>query len=192
MQAHAMRPTGDLMKRTIALICSTLAFTSVSTAVAQDADGNTPPAACISTNPELSDSAAWAISAVELFEKKQYAEAVATVNACFKYWGPEGGQQQKVYWDKGRNCPRTGEVSKKQKKKIDGNGLLNDVSLALWAKARSLHELEQIEPAKQAYAQCIYMACGRAWDPQGWYWSPAEDCAKQAGEFIESESASGG
>lgn len=54
----------------------------------------------------------------------------------------------------------------------------NDVSMALWTKARSLHKLDQIDAAKQAYARCIYMACGRALDPNSRFWSPAEDCAK--------------
>ena len=144
-----------------------------------------PEAACISRDPNLSDSAFWATSAVELFSKKQFAEAVATVDACFVQWGPAGGHQQKALHDEGQKCPRTGQVSKKQKLKIDRNGLLNDVSLALWAKARSLDELGQIEPAKQAYAQCIYMTCGRAWDPNGWFWSPAEDCAEQARKLLK-------
>ena len=173
------------MKRAIAFLCSAAAVAVLNIAGAQDADGDTPPSACISTDSEVSDSAHWALTAVNLFENKQYEEAVAAVDACFDEWGPKGGHKQKRLWDTGRRCPRTGEVNDKEKRKIDKNGLLNDVSLALWAKARSLHALEQIEPAKQAYAQCIYMACGRTWDPQGWYWSPAEDCAKQAGEFIE-------
>ncbi len=180
------------MHQAIAFICSAVAFAGVNAALAQDAGEATPPAACISTNPDVSDSANWALTAVDLFEKKQYADAVATVDACFRYWGPDGGQQQKKMWDSGKKCPRTGEVSKKDKRKIDANGLLNDVSLALWAKARSLHALDQVEPAKKAYARCIYMACGRTWDPQGWYWSPAEDCAKQAGEFVEDAPASEG
>ena len=173
------------MKQAIALIFSTIAFTALNSAWAQDSEGEPMPSACVSTDPEVSDSSSWALRAVNLFEQQQYAKAVTTVDACFDDWGPAAGHKQKRMWDIGRKCPRTGDVSKKDKRKIDKNGLLNDVSLALWAKARSLHELRQIEPAKQAYAQCIYMACGRAWDPQGWYWSPAEDCAKQAGEFIQ-------
>ena len=173
------------MKHTISVALAALTMIATGAAWADDSDEATPPAACISTDPAVSDSAFWANTAVSLFEQQQYVEAVNTVNACFRYWGPDGGMQQKELWDKGRKCPRTGEVSKKQKRKIEGNGLLNDVSLALWAKARSLHALDELEPAKQAYAQCIYMACGRAWDPQGWYWSPAEDCAEQAAELVE-------
>ena len=44
---------------------------------------------------------------------------------------------------------------------------MNDVSTALWAKARSQHQLGDIEQAKVTYGRCVYMACGRAWDPKG-------------------------
>ncbi len=155
-------------------------------ALAEDVvEESTPDNPCISTDPNVSDHTKWAVTAVELFANEQYAEAVATVDACFGLWGGAGGQQQKALYDEGASCPATGEVSERIRESINENGLLNDVSMALWAKARSLHELGQIEPAKQAYAQCIYMACGRAWDPQGWFWSPAEDCAEHARELLD-------
>lgn len=167
------------MKTTITLICMTGAILSLGLARAQDNVDDVEPANyCVSADPALGDTAYWAITAIELFSEKKYAEAVEAVDACFAEWGPEGGHGQKALYDEGAKCPRTGKVGKREKQKIDANGLLNDVSMALWAKARSLHELGQIDAAKQAYAQCIYMSCGRAWDPKGWYWSPAEDCAK--------------
>ena len=61
---------------------------------------------------------------------------------------------------------------------------MNDVSFALWVKARSLDELGKIEMAKIAYAQCLYMTCGRVWDVNGWFWSPAEDCIKYARKLL--------
>ncbi len=150
-----------------------------------DVEESTPDDPCVSTDPNVSDHTKWAITAVELFGSGQYAEAVATVDACFRLWGPAGGQQQKALYDEGATCPATGEVSERTRESINANGLLNDVSMALWAKARSLHELDQTELAEQAYARCIYMACGRAWDPQGWFWSPAEDCAEHARELLD-------
>ena len=110
---------------------------------------------------------------------------MTTVDACFSLWGSAAGQQQKALYDEGAECPPVGEVSRRTSERIHANGLLNDVSMALWAKARSLHELDEIELAEQAYARCIYMACGRAWDPQGWFWSPAEDCAEHARELLD-------
>lgn len=177
------------MRKVVLLFCSIAAGAAASAVWAEDTVEQAPPDACISKDPEVSDSAAWAISASELFTNAQYADAVATANACFKIWGPTAGQEQKQLWDSGNECPDTGAVSQRIRRKIDANGLLNDVSLALWAKSRALHELGEIEAAKKSYGQCIYMACGRVWDPQGWYWSPAEDCAEQAQALIAAEAA---
>lgn len=167
------------MSITFALISMTTAALSLDAATAQESAGDVEPTNyCISANPALGDTAYWAVTAVELFAEEKYADAVAVVDACFGLWGAAGGQKQKALYDAGAKCPGVGAVSMRDKRKIEANGVLNDVAFALWAKARSLHELGQIEAAKQAYAQCIYMACGRAWDPNGWYWNPAEDCAK--------------
>jgi hypothetical protein len=177
------------MRKATYLTAAIVALIVLNPAWADDGAGDSSfDQACISTDPNTSDSAAWAISAVELFASEQYADAVTTVDACFVHWGPTAGQQQKELHDKGTRCPPVGKVSKRVKKKIDANGLLNDVSMALWAKARSLHELDRTEPAKQAYAQCIYMTCGRAWDPQGWFWSPAQDCAEHARKLLKETS----
>ncbi len=167
------------MTITITLIYMSSFALSVEATTAQDsADDVEPTNYCASADPNLSDTAYWAVTAVGLFAEEQYAEAVAVVDACFGLWGAAGGQMQKALYDSGAKCPGVGAVSMRDKRKIEANGVLNDVAFALWAKARSQHELGQIEAAKQTYAQCIYMACGRAWDPNGWYWNPAEDCAK--------------
>lgn len=172
------------MKKTILAICLTSAALGFTTALSEDAvdekgaESATPVAAC-------TDPSQWALAAVDLFAEKQYAEAVTTVDACFPQWGPTGGQQQKAMHDEGTKCPRTGKVNNKTKEKIHANGLVNDVSMALWAKARSLHELGELEAAKKAYGQCVFMSCGRAWDPNGWFWSPAEDCAKNVQELMD-------
>ena len=140
---------------------------------------------CLSNNPELGDSAHWAVTAVDQFADQQYAAAVATVDACFMQWGPEAGHAQKKMHDEKTRCPRTGKVSQKNKQRIEQNYLVNDVSMALWAKANSLQQLNQTEPAIQAYSQCVYMSCGRAWDPKGWYWNPAEDCAEKVRSLLK-------
>lgn len=149
------------------------------------ANDTTPADPCLSTNSELGDSAFWAVTAIEQFADKQYAAAVDTVDACFMQWGPEAGHKQKKMHDDKTSCPRTGKVSDTTKKKIEQNYLMNDVSMALWAKASSLHKLGDIESAKETYSQCIYMTCGRAWDPKGWYWSPAQDCAKKVRKLLK-------
>ena len=143
-------------------------------------ESEVPANPCYSTDPTLGDSAYWASTAVSLFAQQKYEAAVATVDACFKYWGPRAGQQQKKFHDEKVSQPPKGKVSAKVKEKIEKDYLINDVAMALWAKSRSLHELKRTEQAKQSYAQCLYMIHGRAWDPNGWFWSPAEDCGVYA------------
>ena len=143
---------------------------------------------CVSRSAELGDSAFWANTAVAQYADGDYEAAVTTVDACFGIWGAKAGQQQKKLHEEGAKCPRTGRVSARATAKIHENYLMNDVSTALWAKARSQHQLGDIEQAKVTYGRCVYMACGRAWDPKGWFWSPAQDCATFARKLLKTES----
>ena len=158
----------------------------ISTVWAEALDAGANP--CVSRSAELGDSAFWANTAVAQYADGDYQAAVTTVDACFGIWGAMAGQQQKKLHDEGEKCPRTGRVSARAKAKIHENYLMNDVSTALWARARSLHELGDIEQAKVTYGRCVYMACGRAWDPKGWFWSPAQDCANFARKLLSAES----
>ena len=143
---------------------------------------------CVSRSAELGDSAFWANTAVAQYADGDYEAAVTTVDACFGIWGAKAGQQQKKLHEEGTKCPRTGRVSARAKAKIHENYLMNDVSTALWARARSQHQLGDIEQAKVTYGRCVYMACGRAWDPKGWFWSPAQDCATFARKLLKTAS----
>jgi len=84
-----------------------------------------------------------------------------------------------------KRLPPSGRVSRKEKEKIHSNWAVNDVSIAIWAKARSLDVLEKKELAMKAYSQCIFLTHGRAWDPNGWFWSPSADCAKKAKKYLK-------
>ncbi len=82
-------------------------------------------------------------------------------------------------------APPSGKVSRKEKKKIHANWAVNDVSVALWTKARSLEKMGDIALAKIAYSQCIFLTHGRAWDPKGWFWAPASDCIRKGRKLIK-------
>ena len=162
------------------LLSAVTAFSGKLMAETAAVETGVPANPCYSTDPSLGDSAYWASTAVSLYAQQNYEAAVATVDACFKYWGPKAGQAQKKLRDSDVPLPPTGRVGAEIKAKIEKDYLINDVAMALWAKSRSLHELKRNEEAKQSYAQCLYMEHGRAWDPNGWFWSPAEDCLVHA------------
>ena len=110
---------------------------------------------CFSTDPKLSDSAFWASKAIDLFAKKQYEESIITVDACFDIFTPEAVIMQNRFNSENKRLPPSGRVSRKEKEKIHSNWAVNDVSIAIWAKARSLDVLGRKELAMKAYSQCI-------------------------------------
>ena len=140
---------------------------------------------CYSTDPELGDSAHWAATSIDLFDKNKYKEAVSVVDACFSKFSYDAVVMQKKFNNKNTKFPASGRVSRKEKEKIHENWAVNDVSVALWSKARSLEEMGDIELAKIIYSQCIFLTHGRAWDPKGWFWVPASDCADRGRKLIQ-------
>jgi len=140
---------------------------------------------CFSTDPELSDSAFWASKAIDLFAKKEYEESIITVDACFDIFSPEAVIMQNRFNSENKRLPPSGRVSRIEKEKIHSNWAVNDVSIAIWAKARSLDELGKKELAMKAYSQCIFLTHGRAWDPNGWFWIPASDCIKRGKKLLD-------
>ena len=107
------------------------------------------------------------------------------------FWGPEAQEIQKILMQNNKvPYPKVGKVTPKQKKAIQENFLMNDVSMALWTKARSLDELGLDIYAMEAYVECINMTHGRIWDSEvmslkRWFWSPAEDCANRGTKIFK-------
>ncbi|NCW38507.1 MAG: hypothetical protein EBW00_05940 [Proteobacteria bacterium] len=128
---------------------------------------------CYSKDSELSDSSYWASSAIDLFANQKYRESIDVVDACFDTFSSEAVIMQNNFNKNNIKQPPEGRVSRKIREEIHKNWAVNDVSVALWSKARSLEEIGMIDQAKNAYAKCIFLIHGRAWDPKGWFWSPA-------------------
>jgi len=139
---------------------------------------------CYSENPELSDSSYWASSAIDLFAKKEYEKSIKIVNSCLKKFLPEAIKMENNLKLNKVDFPPAGRVNSKEKLKIQKNYAVNDVSMALWTKARALEEIKEIELAKNTYAQCITLSYGRAWDPKGLFWAPAYDCLERARKLL--------
>jgi hypothetical protein len=104
---------------------------------------------CYSKDPELSDSSYWASLAIELFANQRYQESIDVVDACFDTFSSEAVIMQNNFNKNNIKQPPEGRVSKKIKDEIHENWAVNDVSIALWSKARSLEEIGLIDQAKK-------------------------------------------
>lgn len=65
-------------------------------------------------------------------------------------------------------------MSDQDKQKIFANGLLNDVATCYFIKGKAAEKLVRKDDAKRAYEEAKKLTYARAWDPQGWFWSPSE------------------
>ncbi len=86
-----------------------------------------------------------------------------------------------LYEDKAKEMQASlTEYPWESKDKIFSYWALNDVGTAYYIKGEALKKMGKVEEAKKAYQKVVdeffYAQC---WDPQGWFWKPAE-AAQQA------------
>lgn len=65
---------------------------------------------------------------------------------------------------------------------------LNDVATSLFIQGEAYRKADKADQAKEAYRKVVNeFSYGQAWDPQGWFWKPAE-AAKEKLAMLESGS----
>ena len=65
---------------------------------------------------------------------------------------------------------------------------LNDVATSLFIQGEAYRKAEKLDEAKGAYKKAVNeFSYGQAWDPQGWFWKPAE-ASKEKLAMLESGS----
>ena len=69
--------------------------------------------------------------------------------------------------------------------KIFSYWALNDVATALFIQGEAYRKSNMNDEAKEVYGKIVKdYSFGQAWDPQGWFWKPAE-AAQQALDALE-------
>jgi tetratricopeptide (TPR) repeat protein len=117
---------------------------------------------------EKATAAAWAALNTDKFEA-----AMQRADECVgEFRGAANRLQEKLENEKA-DLP-TGAVSAQLKAKILANGLLNDVGTCYFIKGQAAEKLGRKEDAVKAYEEARKLTYARTWDPQGWFWSPAE------------------
>jgi hypothetical protein len=116
------------------------------------------------------------------YNKKNYSEAITAADDCIDDFGPKATKEQSQLTTQNVKNPPTGAVqSGADKQQIFERWAVNDVSTAYFVKGRSAEYLYKKQKlpkykvtAEEAYRGAIKLSYGRCYDPQGWFWSPAE------------------
>jgi tetratricopeptide (TPR) repeat protein len=148
------------MKTKIGLLITMFALFVATNALAQ-VDKPKPP-------NEKATTAAW-----DALNANKYEEAITNADQCIEEFRGQAVRLQDKLQSQKVEYP-TGAVSDDVKKKIFENGLLNDVAACYFIKGKASEKLTRIEDAKKAYTEAKKLTLARVWDPQGWFWSPAE------------------
>jgi tetratricopeptide (TPR) repeat protein len=117
---------------------------------------------------EQATTAAW-----DAYNSGKYEVAITNAEYCIEEFRGAASILQTQLEKEKPNLP-TGAVSEEMKQKIQANGLLNDVATCCFIKGRAAEKLGRKQEALKAYEMTKKFTYARAWDPQGWYWSPAE------------------
>jgi tetratricopeptide (TPR) repeat protein len=130
-------------------------------------------------HPEIADKpphGVYTFLAWEDFNRGAYQEAIAHATRCVKDFQNIAVAMQQKLASQGVRLP-VGAVSSSTKAQIDENGVLNDVATCLFIIGKSAEGRGDVQAAVQAYGGAVKLSYGRSWDPQGWFWSPAEACS---------------
>jgi tetratricopeptide (TPR) repeat protein len=112
----------------------------------------------------------------DAFNSDDFPKALELADACVQlHLG--GAQAEQARLSARRLQVPSGAVDAVQKEAVHRNGLLNDVATCAFIKGRSLEKLGNRLEAIRAYEVAARLSYGRCWDPQGWFWSPAEAAA---------------
>jgi hypothetical protein len=122
----------------------------------------------------------------QAFNASEWQTAIQHADACIIQFGHQARERQARINRSEQRCPPEGTVSDAEKRNIFNNGLLNDVATSYWIKGKSAatlkHETRGFDygtMAREAYENACHLACGRTWDPKGWFWSPCEAARRE-------------
>jgi hypothetical protein len=119
-------------------------------------------------------AAAW-----DALDDGQYGRAIESAQRCIDLFRDEAIRQQDALTEP----PLLGAVSAAQKQEISSNWALNDVGTCYLIMGQALQTLGRIEDARRSYGEAQMFPYARAWDPQGWFWSPAEGASQRLAEL---------
>jgi len=113
-------------------------------------------------------AAAW-----EALTDGKYETAITNANQYIAGFHVQATQLQEKLQKEKADLP-TGAVSDDVKKTILENGALNNVAACYFIKGDAADKLGRTEDARKAYTEAKKLTFARVWDPQGWFWSPAD------------------
>ena len=115
----------------------------------------------------------------------QFAQAIDASNDCIDKFSTRAFRDQGALEAAKEKLPPTGAVdSSFDKKKVFDRWAVNDIATTFFIRGEAAEQLLKHSKGQQykqlavvSYTHAQRLSYGRCWDPQGWFWSPAEAAA---------------
>ncbi len=161
--------TASTLLSTFALLVLGASFSPVACA---DATTNAAPAPVVALDFGDYAPGTLRMKASAALDAKNYDAAIAYANKCIEAFGPQAEAQQAAL-----------KAMPSDKDEIFKQWALNDVGVCYLVKGQALEAQGKKKDATDAYTTLVNkLAFAQCWDPQGWFWTPAD----QAKEHLAS------
>jgi len=124
--------------------------------------------------PELPMNARLTVQAWTAFNAGRWEEAIARADECTSRFSQAAEATQTKLAQQSVPPPPVGPVPDDLRRTIASRGPLNDVATCWFMRGRASETLGRTSVAVQAYQTALRFPHARCWDPNGWFWSPAE------------------
>ncbi len=114
------------------------------------------------------------VKAWKALDKGNYSKVIEKTDGCINQFGTQAEREQKSLTQDGTPQPRNSGFTEDEKRLTLSRGVLNDVATCYFIKGQALEKLDRVNDAKEAYKKAQDFPHARTWDPNGWFWSPAE------------------
>ena len=115
------------------------------------------------------------VKAWKALDEKKYADAITFANKCVELFEKQALEMQKELKD---------FVDSANKDAVNKKWALNDVGTCVYIIGQANEKQEKKKEAIESYKKLIdKLGYAQCWDPQGWFWKPAEAAKERIAEL---------
>ena len=107
------------------------------------------------------------------YNAADWKTSIQLADDCITTYRKTASQIQALLESRRAPTPPTGRLTE-AREEVLRNGVLNDVATCAFIKGSAAERLGLRDLAEEAYNLAASYTYARTWDPNGWFWSPAE------------------
>jgi hypothetical protein len=142
--------------------------------------------AAMACDVHAQDRTALLSSGWDCFNKQDYACAIRSASPCVDQFARQA-QRDQARIEAGVTPPPlppgSADRNSPEAKRTFANGVLNDAAACMFILGNAQEQTSLCADARKTYQDLAKLTYARVWDPQGWFWAPAESAEDGLGRL---------